>query len=181
MYVFCRCVRHDLNIHPHMLHSQEPARQSTRQDRTAERTTAHNSTPQHSPLSAAGTTARHSKALSQLLAATLRLQVTRRSAPQRTAARHSTALSQLLATTLRLYPSSVFCSSIAIVIGPTPPGTGVIWLATSAASLKATSPTSRYLAAVDNTTQLSTQTDQTSPKLIQTSTNGWSRSQKHTA
>ena len=39
--------------------------------------------------------------------------------------------------------SSVFWSSIAIVIGPTPPGTGVIAPATSATASKSTSPTRR--------------------------------------
>src|SRR3546814_3072867 len=36
--------------------------------------------------------------------------------------------------------SSVFCISVATVIGPTPPGTGVIQLARFAASAKPTSP-----------------------------------------
>ena len=35
----------------------------------------------------------------------------------------------------RLPPSSVFCKSMAMVMGPTPPGTGVILLATLIASL----------------------------------------------
>mmetsp|Transcript_44982 Transcript_44982/g.97711 ORF Transcript_44982/g.97711 Transcript_44982/m.97711 type:complete len:200 (+) Transcript_44982:163-762(+) len=38
----------------------------------------------------------------------------------------------------------VFLSSMAMVIGPTPPGTGVIFDATARASLKATSPTSLW-------------------------------------
>src|SRR5690606_3839298 len=38
--------------------------------------------------------------------------------------------------------SSVFCISIATVIGPTPPGTGVIHEARSAAAAKSTSPQS---------------------------------------
>jgi hypothetical protein len=50
---------------------------------------------------------------------------------------------QFSAPSWRFAPSSVFCSSIAIVIGPTPPGTGVIAAARSAAPLKSTSPTSR--------------------------------------
>ena len=40
---------------------------------------------------------------------------------------------------------SVLCSRQAMVIGPTPPGTGVIAPATSTASAKSTSPTSRVL------------------------------------
>jgi hypothetical protein len=42
----------------------------------------------------------------------------------------------------RLALSMVLRSSMAIVIGPTPPGTGVIAAATSLTSSKATSPTS---------------------------------------
>ena len=45
--------------------------------------------------------------------------------------------------------SSVLRSSIAIVIGPTPPGTGVISAARSAAAAKSTSPTRPALGAVD--------------------------------
>lgn len=44
----------------------------------------------------------------------------------------------------RLAPSKVFLSSIATVIGPTPPGTGVMKPATLEASAKSTSPTNRY-------------------------------------
>jgi len=40
---------------------------------------------------------------------------------------------------------SVFCSNMAIVIGPTPPGTGVIADATSFAASKSTSPTNLSL------------------------------------
>lgn len=39
--------------------------------------------------------------------------------------------------------STVLLKSIVIVIGPTPPGTGVMWLALLLASLKSTSPTNR--------------------------------------
>lgn len=39
--------------------------------------------------------------------------------------------------------SSVFCSSMAMVMGPTPPGTGVMRLALAAALSNSTSPTSR--------------------------------------
>ena len=42
----------------------------------------------------------------------------------------------------RLALSTVFCSSMVMVIGPTPPGTGVMNPARSLASWKATSPTS---------------------------------------
>ena len=38
----------------------------------------------------------------------------------------------------------VFCNNMAIVIGPTPPGTGVIKLALSETSSKATSPLMTY-------------------------------------
>ena len=41
-------------------------------------------------------------------------------------------------------PSTQFLNSMAIVIGPTPPGTGVMYDAFSDASLKLTSPTSLY-------------------------------------
>ena len=41
----------------------------------------------------------------------------------------------------RLALSTVFCSSMVMVIGPTPPGTGVMKLARCLASWKATSPT----------------------------------------
>src|SRR5262249_50771678 len=41
---------------------------------------------------------------------------------------------------------SVFDSSMAMVIGPTPPGTGVMWAARSAAAANSTSPTSLPLA-----------------------------------
>ncbi|CAG7874281.1 unnamed protein product [Brassica rapa] len=44
----------------------------------------------------------------------------------------------------RLAPSKVFLSSIATVIRPTPPGTGVMNPATLEASEKSTSPTNRY-------------------------------------
>ena len=44
----------------------------------------------------------------------------------------------------RFAPSKVFLSSIATVIGPTPPGTGVIHPATLHASWKSTSPTNLY-------------------------------------
>lgn len=40
--------------------------------------------------------------------------------------------------------SKVFCNSMATVIGPTPPGTGVIQDATSLTSLKSTSPTNLF-------------------------------------
>ncbi|KAH0934132.1 hypothetical protein HID58_011249, partial [Brassica napus] len=43
-----------------------------------------------------------------------------------------------------LAPSKVFLSSIATVIGPTPPGTGVMKPATLEVSAKSTSPTKRY-------------------------------------
>ncbi len=43
----------------------------------------------------------------------------------------------------RCAPSSVFCSSMAMVMGPTPPGTGVMAPATGSASAYATSPTRR--------------------------------------
>ena len=43
----------------------------------------------------------------------------------------------------RLAASKVFAISIAIVIGPTPPGTGVITLAFSFTASKSTSPTKR--------------------------------------
>ena len=43
---------------------------------------------------------------------------------------------------------SVFTSSIAIVIGPTPPGTGVIAPATSLTASKSTSPTRPLVGAV---------------------------------
>lgn len=41
-------------------------------------------------------------------------------------------------------PSTQFLSNMAIVIGPTPPGTGVMYEAFCDASLKFTSPTSLY-------------------------------------
>ena len=44
----------------------------------------------------------------------------------------------------RLAPSVQFCRSMAMVMGPTPPGTGVMYPAFSLTSLKATSPTSLY-------------------------------------
>ena len=44
----------------------------------------------------------------------------------------------------RAAPSTVFRSSIAMVIGPTPPGTGVRCEAAAAQLAKSTSPTSRY-------------------------------------
>ena len=40
--------------------------------------------------------------------------------------------------------STVFCNSMATVIGPTPPGTGVIQDATSLTSLKSTSPSNLF-------------------------------------
>ena len=43
----------------------------------------------------------------------------------------------------RAAPSTQLRSSMAMVMGPTPPGTGVIWLALSLASAKLTSPTRR--------------------------------------
>ena len=43
---------------------------------------------------------------------------------------------------MRWAPSVQFCSSMVIVMGPTPPGTGVMKPAFSFTSLKATSPTS---------------------------------------
>lgn len=45
---------------------------------------------------------------------------------------------------VRAAPSNVFCISMAMVIGPTPPGTGVICDAFCLASAKLTSPTSLY-------------------------------------
>mmetsp|Transcript_32839 Transcript_32839/g.60095 ORF Transcript_32839/g.60095 Transcript_32839/m.60095 type:complete len:226 (-) Transcript_32839:484-1161(-) len=50
---------------------------------------------------------------------------------------------------VRFAELKVFLRSMAIVIGPTPPGTGVILLATALAGSKATSPTSRYPAFLD--------------------------------
>src|SRR5690606_36687408 len=62
---------------------------------------------------------------------------------------------------------SVFCSNIVIVIGPTPPGTGVIASATSAASSKCTSPTSRYPRfALGSSTRLMPTSMTTAPGLI---------------
>lgn len=42
----------------------------------------------------------------------------------------------------RLKPDTVFTSSMAMVMGPTPPGTGVMYEATSFTSSNFTSPTS---------------------------------------
>ena len=56
------------------------------------------------------------------------------------AASHSTLFFPM--SILRLNASTTLCSNIAIVIGPTPPGTGVTILATLHASGKLTSPTS---------------------------------------
>ena len=46
--------------------------------------------------------------------------------------------------TLYWYKDSVLVKSMAIVIGPTPPGTGVMCPATCFALSKSTSPTKRY-------------------------------------
>ncbi len=44
---------------------------------------------------------------------------------------------------VRLAPSTVLRKSMAMVMGPTPPGTGVMYAARSLAPSKSTSPTSR--------------------------------------